>query len=309
MSESKCVMGTKQSPINIISANAKKCSVLCNLRFFYRSSLCTIENNGFSFTIRYDTGSSVIYKDEVFSLETITVTIPSSHKIDGKSYDAEIMINHKNTVNKNLLILSIFLQLDNNDIASASKGFLDEFIGYLPGETSAKQINLGTQWNVFDLLPEDKGFYTYQGSTIREPCSENVTWIVMNNPVYASLKFFDEMKKKFPKESNRGARNDDTREVLYNPNNEPSAKQNYGSSMRCYDELGFRSQCSLLSRNALVEQQKDESMKYIIILLLAIVVIVLFILLVEKAKVVDRIKNVGNRLTQSFNSMGIRTNT
>jgi hypothetical protein len=45
-------------------------------------------------------------------------------------------------------------------------------------------------------------------------------------------------------------------------------------------------------------------MKYIIILLLAIVVIVLFILLVEKAKVVDRIKNVGNRLMNSVDRMG-----
>ena len=307
MSQSKCVIGTKQSPLNIISANAKKCNTLCNLRFFYRTSLCTIENNGFSFTIRYDPGSSVVYKDEVFSLESITVTIPSSHKIDGKSYNGEVMINHRNTVNKNLLIISVFLQMDNNDIASASKGFLDEFIGYLPNDTSAKQINLGSQWNIFDVLPEDKGFYTYQGSTIREPCTENVTWIVMSNPVYASLKFFDEMKKKFPKESNRGARNDDSREILYNPNTERANKENYGSSMRCYDDRAFRSQCSLLSNNALVDKQKDESLKWIIIIILSIIAIVLFILVIERFKFMEKIKNAGTNLMSKidYRSRGV----
>jgi carbonic anhydrase len=300
--QSKCMIGTKQSPINIISANAKKCSALCNLRFFYRSSLCSIENNGFSFTIRYDPGSSVVYKNEVFSLETITMTIPGSHKIDGKSYNGEIMINHRNTINKNLLIVSVFLQLDNNDIASAAKGFLDEFIDIVPGNKSAKLVNLGTGWNVFDVLPEDKSFYTYQGSIIREPCTENVTWIVMSNPVYASMKFFDKMKQLFPNENNRGARNDDTREVLYNANTDKSNKENYGSSMRCYDDLAFRSQCSLLSQNALVNKQKDTSMNYLIILLLAIIVIVIIIVIKEKTNFMQKITDAASRLKGNMNS-------
>ena len=294
--QSKCIIGNKQSPINIISTNAKKCNTLCNLRFFYRSSLCTIENNGFSFTIRYDPGSSVVYKDEVFSLETITVTIPASHKVDGKSYAGEIMINHRNTVNKNLLIVSVFLQLDNNDVASASKGFLDEFIEYLPGNKNSKQINLGTQWNIFDILPEDKGFYTYQGSIIREPCTENVTWVVMANPGYASLKFFDTMKKMFPSESNRGARNDDSREVLYNSNTDKANRENYGSSMRCYDDRAFRSQCSLLSRNVLVEQQEKTTVPIIIGILLIVVIAALFILIKERATFVERIKNIASNI-------------
>jgi carbonic anhydrase len=289
--QSKCIVGNKQSPINIISANAKQCNTLCNLRFFYRSSLCSIENNGFSFTIRYDPGSSVVYKDEVFSLESITITIPSSHKIDGKSYNGEI-------------IVSVFLQLDNNEIASASKGFLDEFVDIIPSNNSAKLVNLGTEWNVFDVLPEDKGFYTYQGSIIREPCTENVTWVVMANPVYASLRFFDKMKQLFPNESNRGARNDDTRDVLYNSNTDRANKENYGSSMRCYDDLAFRSQCSLLSKNALVQEQTDNSLMYIILFILAIIVIVLLILIRERVNFMDKMRNIGSTLMTGVNKMG-----
>jgi hypothetical protein len=163
-------------------------------------------------------------------------------------------------------------------------------------------VNLGKDWNIFDVLPEDKGFYTYQGSIIREPCTENVTWVVMANPVYASIKFFDKMKQLFPNESNRGARNDDAREVLYNPNTDRANKENYGSSMRCYDDMAFRSQCSLLSQNALIKEQKDDSLMYIILFILGVIVIVLLILIREKVNLMEKMRNIGNRLSSSLQS-------
>lgn len=36
------------------------------------------------------------------------------------------------------------------------------------------------------LLPEDSGYYTYQGSLTTPPCSECVIWIVFKEPIEVS---------------------------------------------------------------------------------------------------------------------------
>jgi carbonic anhydrase len=40
--------------------------------------------------------------------------------------------------------------------------------------------------DVNQLLPEDKGYFTYMGSLTTPPCSENVLWLVMKNPILVS---------------------------------------------------------------------------------------------------------------------------
>jgi carbonic anhydrase len=40
--------------------------------------------------------------------------------------------------------------------------------------------------NVNQLLPEEKTYFTYMGSLTTPPCSENVLWFVMKNPILVS---------------------------------------------------------------------------------------------------------------------------
>jgi len=289
---SLCLKGEAQSPIEIISSNTQTCEELCDLKFFYRTSMCTLTNTSKEFRIQYDAGSTVKYKDDVYLLEEISYSRPSSHIIDGKQYDAEMLLYHKNNITKNILVISILLQVESNDITSASKSFLDQFIDYIPTSSyTSKQINLGYDWNIFNLLPEVKSFYTYQGSLLKSPCTENVTWIIMKNPVYASTRFFDTIKRLFPEDNNRGCKDRTNRKctqplnnrvVYYNSNTSLENSQNYGSSVKCYDDKSFRSECSLVSKNTMVEKQKNQSLIYIGIILLVIILIIVILILKNK---------------------------
>jgi carbonic anhydrase len=295
---SVCTVGTRQSPIMITSAVAKDCNSLCDLKFFYRTSMCSLINTGNEFALVYDSGSSVQYKNEVYTLDMISYSRPSSHIIDNKKYDAELLLYHVNTINKNMLVISVFLEV--NDSATLSKNFLDQFVDYIPSTpNSSKQINLGGEWNIYDVLPETKSFYVYDGSLIKEPCTQNTTCIVMNTPVNASMKFFDKIKTIFPNENNRLVQPINNRDIYFNSNSLPANLKNYGSSVKCYNEQMFRSECSIVSKNSVVEKQKSDSMKLLIIFLLTIIVIAGVLYLIEKgffSKVGATIANTSNRL-------------
>jgi carbonic anhydrase len=43
-------------------------------------------------------------------------------------------------------------------------------------------------FSVAKLLPETHGFMTYEGSQTEPGCSETVTWIIMNRPIYITHK-------------------------------------------------------------------------------------------------------------------------
>jgi carbonic anhydrase len=52
----------------------------------------------------------------------------------------------------------------------------------------------GVMIDVNQLLPADRSYFTYMGSLTTPPCSENVLWFVMKNPIYVSeeqVKNFD----------------------------------------------------------------------------------------------------------------------
>ena len=40
--------------------------------------------------------------------------------------------------------------------------------------------------NASQLLPQDRGYFTYMGSLTTPPCSEDVRWFVLKTPVLVS---------------------------------------------------------------------------------------------------------------------------
>jgi carbonic anhydrase len=53
----------------------------------------------------------------------------------------------------------------------------------LPKEKEKEELFDAVHINAADLLPADRGYYTFAGSFTRPPCTENVTWFVLKRRV------------------------------------------------------------------------------------------------------------------------------
>ena len=277
---SKCVNGSMQSPIDIKTNSATNCGALCDLLFYYRNSSIYLENIGKNIVFTYDNGSYIVFNNEVYELEKISFFTPSSHKIDNSNYPLEININHRSPNTGRVAIISIML--DVNEGASSSHSCLETFAGSLPKtKGTRKTVTTSKEWNIFDALPEIKSFYTYKGSLPREPCTENVDWIVFEHSANCSAKFHNTIKNILDNNA-RPTQKLNGRKLFYNANSAKKNNSNYGSNFKCYTEKEFDKACSCLNSNTDAIKYKNKLALLCIILAILIIMIVLILLYVNE---------------------------
>lgn len=168
--------GSSQSPVNIAQFNVDE--ELLPLEFNYHSSPIHLVNNGHTLEFEYHGGSVLIYNETAYELIQFHFHTVSEHQVDGSSFPMEIHLVHKKNEHE-LAVVSLLVEV------GAENQFLQAFADHLPAE-SGEILHLATTVNIEDLLPEDKSYYTYQGSLTTPPCSEVVTWIIIQQPVQAS---------------------------------------------------------------------------------------------------------------------------
>ena len=271
---SKCIKGTSQSPINIETGISVSCGALCDLVFYYRHSACELKNVNKNIVFAYDNGSYVMYNNEIFELDQVTFFTPSCHKIDSEEFPLEINLNHRSPNTGKKLIISIMC--DVNESASKSYGVLDVIAGNFPQPGKLKTISTSSNWNIFDALPEIKSFYSYQGSLPRAPCDEDVTWIIFENTINCSTKFYNTLNNKIGNNT-RPLQPLNARKIYYNANNSKKNNRNYGSNFRCYTEKEFNNACSCL--NTQVDTIRDKNRLALMGIILAILVIIILLII------------------------------
>lgn len=274
MVKSFCSKGIKQSPINIIGSRAKKCSSTCNLSFNYRTSKCNLIYSNKNLLIDYDVGSNVSFNHDIYELDKISFTSPSSHKIDNNNYPLEMHLNHRCNNDGSVLIIAVFLEI--NEANSLSKMFFEKFEDSIPKRMGDQlTINTSQNWNIFNALPENKAFFFYDGSLPRKPCTENVKWIVMDEPVNCSKIFYKNLKK-IIKVNARSLQNLSNRTIFYNINNSEKNTRNNAEALKCYTNKQFANACAKLSGNKAIKNY-DFNLKYILITIFVIISVCLIL--------------------------------
>lgn len=173
-----CKLGKEQSPIDIKTAGVEKAK-LDKIEFSYQPTKLSIVNNGHTVQVDYDKGSSIKIGKDKYDLLQFHFHTPSEEEIDGKEYDLVAHLVHKSADGKLAVVAVLF---DRGDENKALKTFWDK----LPRDAGETRNLPKTMINAADMLPANRGYFTFNGSLTTPPCSENVRWFVLKSPVTVS---------------------------------------------------------------------------------------------------------------------------
>ena len=171
-----CHSGHHQSPIDI--RNPQKAD-LPALEFDYKPSPLHIIDNGHTIMINYSPTSSIRVGDKQYVLKQFHFHRPSEERIDGKAYEMSLHLVHADE-NGNLAVVAVLLK------RGEENALVNELWSDVPHEKEHEVELDNVQINARALLPADLGYYTFAGSLTTPPCTENVTWFVLKQPVTVS---------------------------------------------------------------------------------------------------------------------------
>lgn len=171
-----CGTGHHQSPIDI--RNPKQAD-LPPLQFDYKPSPLHIIDNGHTIMINYAPGSFIQVGDKHYTLKQFHFHRPSEEQINGQAYEMSLHLVHADEQG-NLAVVAVLLK------RGSDNPLVHELWTDLPKEKEHEEQLDNVQIDVKALLPSDLGYYTFPGSLTTPPCSENVTWFVLKQPVTVS---------------------------------------------------------------------------------------------------------------------------
>lgn len=172
---SQCGTGKRQSPIDI--RDGMKVD-LDEIDFNYRLSDYSEVDNGKTVQVNVGRGNFMTIGNQSYELVQFHFHRPSEEKINGKGTEMVIHLEHRGPGGK-LAIVAVLLE----------RGKANEAIqavwNNIPLEKN-QPVAPGEPIDPTELLPERRAYYTYMGSQTTPPCTENVLWLVMKQPMTAS---------------------------------------------------------------------------------------------------------------------------
>ena len=184
-----CKLGRFQSPIDIRDAQARP-AALPPLRFGYAPAAGEIVNNGHTIQVDLRAGGTLGLADGDYQLQQFHFHTPSEEKINGRAFPMVAHLVHQDAQGKLAVVAVLFKQGREN-------AALKSVFASLPGKAGDKRA-LPDPVNLADLLPAERGYYRFKGSLTTPPCSEDVSWQVLKQPVEiskAQLKAFRKLYK------------------------------------------------------------------------------------------------------------------
>jgi len=183
-----CDIGKQQSPIDFAGAIESK---LGDLEIAYQATPLRILNNGHTVQINYAPGSSLTTRGRAYEIIQFHFHTPSEHTVSGRHYPMELHIVHQNAA-KELAVLGVFLD------SGADNPALAPIWAALPMHEAPEATVPGVMVNVKQLLPSSMQYYQYLGSLTTPPCTENVLWLVLRDPIRVSAAQIAKFKSAFP---------------------------------------------------------------------------------------------------------------
>jgi len=168
--------GTSQSPVDITGAEAD--ASLSAIGFNDGTSKVDIINNGHTVQFNLDAGSKFTLGGKEYELLQFHFHGKSEHTVAGSQKPLEVHFVSKYSDSDYAVVGFFFEEGEENPLFTS-------FLANFPTEEGT-YTEASTTLNIGELFPENKDYYHYSGSLTTPPCSEVVSWYVMQNSVTAS---------------------------------------------------------------------------------------------------------------------------
>lgn len=182
--------GMRQSPINFNTAITDSNSSALRLDGKCDTVAFTTGDTGHQWTILNGSCNAQSYRDNCsYQLAKFHVHSPSEHTVHHARYDGELHFVHISD-NSKLLVIGVFLdcsaEYDNEWVQDIFEPLYGDF-----SDAGNVILNIHPIYSTF-LSANDK-FYNYEGSLTTPPCSENVDWWVVKEPVKCSRRQLEKL--------------------------------------------------------------------------------------------------------------------
>lgn len=165
------VSGKMQSPIDIVTADAKASEDFTQIETDYHHELSVVEDNGHA--IEAEIEGSAIINGRHFELAQFHVHAKSEHTINGEHADAEIHFVHK-AEDGRIAVIAVLIETGAENAAFGQM-------------LSATDTEHGVEnFDVQLLFPSNMSYYHYLGSLTTPPLTENVEWYVLKDKITIS---------------------------------------------------------------------------------------------------------------------------
>ncbi|MES2298974.1 MAG: carbonic anhydrase family protein [Pseudomonadota bacterium] len=172
---SRCATGNRQSPIDI--RDGMKVD-LEPIAFDYRPSSFSVVDNGHTVQVGVTGGNYITVANRMYELVQFHFHRPSEERINGRGFEMVVHLVHKDSEGK-LAVVAVMLE------RGRANNLIQTVWNNLPLEKN-ETANPVLALDVGELLPGRREYFTYMGSLTTPPCSENVLWLVMKEPMQAS---------------------------------------------------------------------------------------------------------------------------
>ncbi len=171
-----CRLGLRQSPVDIV-APVKQ--TLPALEFRYLTAPLKIANDGHTARVRFSNAGDLRIGNETFTLQQFHFHTPGGDRLAGEEFPMAAHLLHKSRTGHLLALVVLFRQ-------GAENLALAALWPKLPPRSDGDHLIAGASVDASRLLPASRAYYRYEGSLTASPCTENVTWLVMKQPLELS---------------------------------------------------------------------------------------------------------------------------
>lgn len=170
----QCADASAQSPVDLAGATP---AAVPDPDFRYVPGPVTLTNTTHTVQATEGPGSTLVLDGHSSTLAQFHLHEPAEHTVDGVRADAELHLVHKDEAGA-ITVVGVMLRLGASDPA------LDPYLAALPTDPGATAEAEG--FDPATLLPAHHGSFRYTGSLTTPPCTEGVTWVVLDETVEVS---------------------------------------------------------------------------------------------------------------------------